>query len=63
MSSSSAFATLTAAMPILLVVHLAILTTLHITAPYGKFAHFVYRYSVLVRNRIEGSGLAQGPCT
>ena len=50
-------------MPILLVVHLAILTTLHITAPYGKFAPFVYHYSVLVRNRIEGSGLAEGPRT
>lgn len=53
----------TAAMPILLVVHLAILTTLYVTAPYGKFAHFVYRYAALVRNRIEGSGLAERPHT
>ncbi len=43
----------TPAMPVLLLVHLAILTTLYVTAPYGKFAHFVYRYLALVRNRIE----------
>ena len=43
----------TPAMPALLLVHLAILTTLYVTAPYGKFAHFVYRYLALVRNRIE----------
>jgi citrate/tricarballylate utilization protein len=51
----------TAAMPMLLLVHLAILTTLYVTAPYGKFAHFVYRYAALVRNRIEESGLAERP--
>ncbi len=45
----------TAAMPLLLVVHLAILATLYVTAPYGKFAHFVYRYIALVQNQIEGS--------
>ena len=45
----------TVAMPALLVVHLAVLATLYITAPYGKFAHFVYRYLALVQNQIEES--------
>jgi len=45
----------TPAMPALLVVHLAILATLYVTAPYGKFAHFVYRYVALVQNQIEES--------
>jgi citrate/tricarballylate utilization protein len=43
----------TSLMPPLLVIHLAILGTLYVTAPYGKFAHFVYRYLALVQNRIE----------
>jgi len=42
-----------AVMPSLLVIHLAVLATLYVTAPYGKFAHFVYRYAALVRNSIE----------
>ena len=42
-------------MPVLLVIHLSILATLYVTAPYGKFAHFVYRYVALVQNQVEGS--------
>ncbi len=37
----------------LLVVHLALVFSLYFTVPYGKFAHFVYRYAALVQNRIE----------
>ncbi len=43
----------TAAMPVLLVVHLATVLALYVSAPYGKFAHFLYRYAALVQNRIE----------
>jgi citrate/tricarballylate utilization protein len=43
----------TAAMGTLLVLHLGILGGLYVTAPYGKFAHVVYRYGALVRNRVE----------
>ena len=41
------------AMGTLLVVHLGMVAGLFITAPYGKFAHMVYRYAALVRNSIE----------
>jgi citrate/tricarballylate utilization protein len=43
----------TPAMPLLLVIHLATVLALYISAPYGKFAHFVYRYVALVQNRVE----------
>jgi len=40
-------------MPSLLVVHLGLLVGLFITAPYGKFIHFVYRYLALARRAGE----------
>ena len=43
----------TAAMGTLLVVHLGVVAALFITLPLGKFAHVVYRYAALVKNRIE----------
>ncbi len=43
----------TAAMGTLLVLHLATVFSLYFAVPYGKFAHFVYRYAALVQNRIE----------
>ena len=43
----------TAAMGTLLAIHLGVVAALFITAPYGKFAHVVYRYAALVRNSLE----------
>jgi citrate/tricarballylate utilization protein len=40
-------------MPSMLVVHLGLLAGLFITAPYGKFIHFVYRYLALARRAGE----------
>lgn len=42
-----------AAMGVLLSVHLGLVAVLFLTAPYGKFVHFVYRYLALVKRRIE----------
>ncbi|HXF75947.1 MAG TPA: tricarballylate utilization 4Fe-4S protein TcuB [Methylomirabilota bacterium] len=39
----------TAAMGLLLVLHLGFVAALFITMPYGKFAHMIYRYAALVR--------------
>lgn len=43
----------TSAMGMLLLIHLGFVAGLFITAPYGKFAHVVYRYAALVRYSIE----------
>jgi len=49
----------TPAMGVLLVVHLAMVAGLFLTAPYGKFAHVVYRYAALVRYAIEQRRIQQ----
>ena len=43
----------TRALGSMLTVHLAIVAALFITAPYGKFVHFLYRSLALVRYEIE----------
>ena len=43
----------TALMPLLLISHLALVGAFFLTAPYGKFAHFIYRYGALVQDRME----------
>lgn len=43
----------TAAMGMLLVIHLGVVAALFITMPYGKFAHVVYRYAALLRYALE----------
>ena len=43
----------TAAMGVLLAVHLGLVMGFFITVPYGKFVHGIYRFAALVRNAIE----------
>ena len=43
----------TAAMPALLIVHLAIVLALFVSLPYGKFVHGIYRTAALIRFRTE----------
>nr|WP_019140337.1 tricarballylate utilization 4Fe-4S protein TcuB [Noviherbaspirillum massiliense] len=43
----------TAAMPVLLAVHLGIIMALFATLPYGKFAHGIYRTAALLKSAIE----------
>jgi citrate/tricarballylate utilization protein len=43
----------TAAMGVLLAVHLGFVAGLFLTLPYGKFAHVIYRYAALIRNALE----------
>ncbi len=48
----------TAAMPILLAVHLGVVLGFFVTLPYGKFVHGGYRYLALVKDRQERSAAA-----
>jgi citrate/tricarballylate utilization protein len=43
----------TQGMPLLLVVHLALVMALFLTLPYGKFVHAVYRFAALLRYHLE----------
>jgi citrate/tricarballylate utilization protein len=43
----------TAAMGMLLAVHLGIVMALFFTLPYGKFVHAIYRFAALVRHSLE----------
>jgi citrate/tricarballylate utilization protein len=43
----------TAAIGSMLILHLALVAALFLTAPYGKFVHFVYRSLALIRHEIE----------
>lgn len=46
----------TPGMGLILVIHLSAVAALFITAPYGKFVHFVYRTLALVRFQVEAQG-------
>jgi citrate/tricarballylate utilization protein len=43
----------TAAMPLLLLFHLALVGAFFLALPYGKFVHSAYRYAALVRYHVE----------
>ena len=43
----------TAAMPVLLAVHLGMVMALFLTLPYGKFAHAIFRTAALLRFAVE----------
>lgn len=42
-----------------LVVHVAVLSALYVTAPYGKFVHWVYRLGAIVQYRAETTDAAR----
>jgi citrate/tricarballylate utilization protein len=50
----------TAAMPLLLALHLGVVMALFATLPYGKFAHGIYRSAALLKSAIE-KRQAKGP--
>jgi citrate/tricarballylate utilization protein len=50
----------TAAMGILLAVHLGVVFALFVTMPYGKFVHGIYRFLALVRYAKERGGIVTG---
>jgi citrate/tricarballylate utilization protein len=43
----------TKAMGSILTIHLALVAAMFVTAPYGKFVHFLYRSLALIKNRVE----------
>lgn len=43
----------TAVLGVSLDVHLACLFALYVTAPYGKFVHFVYRFAAILQDAVE----------
>ena len=43
----------TSIMGTIFLLHLGLVLTLFLTAPYGKFVHFFYRFASLVKNRVE----------
>jgi citrate/tricarballylate utilization protein len=45
----------TPAMGSILVIHLGLVASLFVTAPYGKFVHLVYRFLAIVKYRVERS--------
>ena len=50
----------TAALPIVLLAHLALVAAFFLMLPYGKFVHSAYRYAALVRYHVERR-LPEGP--
>ncbi len=50
----------TAAMGMLLALHLGVVFSLFITMPYGKFVHGIYRYAALVRYAKERAQMSEG---
>ena len=51
----------TAAMGVLLTVHLGFVMGLFLVLPYGKFVHGLYRTAALVRNAVESESGASVP--
>jgi citrate/tricarballylate utilization protein len=47
----------TAAMAVLLIVHLGIVLALFLTLPYGRFVHAIYRSAALVKYALERAAL------